>query len=117
MSKIDVGYVWDDCKERFVTNIGSTTGLDGVRCKYIILDIKPQGWVASRDYKTDEERLIYLVPLHSHGYNTNNHTVWHDMNNCCIGTTAFKWIREFEANEDGRYMWMVLLQQHEVTNL
>ena len=64
MGKIDVGWVWDDWKDSFVTNMGITTGVDGVRCKYIIREIKPQGWVASRDSNTYEERLIYLVPLH-----------------------------------------------------
>ena len=67
MGKIDDVWVWDDLKERFVTNMGSTTGFDEVRCKYIIRNINPQGWVASRDSKTDEDRLVYLVPLHSPG--------------------------------------------------
>ena len=38
--------------------MGSTTDVDGVRRKYNIRNINPQGWVAARDAKTDEERLI-----------------------------------------------------------
>ena len=30
VGKIDVGWVWDDWKESFFTNMGSTTGVDGV---------------------------------------------------------------------------------------
>ena len=56
-----------------------TTVVDGVRRKYIIRKIKPQGWVAARDAKMDEERLIYLVPLHSPRYNIYNHAVWHEI--------------------------------------
>ena len=43
-------------------------------------------------------------------------TVWHKIQNCCIGTTAYNWIWEFEANEDGRSTWLVLLQYYEGTN-
>ena len=64
VGNIDVRWGWNDWKDRFVTNMGSTTGVGGVRRKYIICKIKPQVWVASRDSKTDEERMIYLVPLH-----------------------------------------------------
>ena len=30
VGKFDVGWGWDDCKNRFVTKMGSTTGVDGV---------------------------------------------------------------------------------------
>ena len=59
--------------------MGITTGVDGVRRKNIIRNIKRQRWVAARNAKTDEERLIYSVPLHGPGHNTNNHNVWHDI--------------------------------------
>ena len=85
----------------------STTGVDGVR------QIKPQVWVAARDAKTYEERLIYLVPIHGPEYDTDNHTVWHKIQNCWIGTTAYDWIREFEANEYDMAVWMALIQQYE----
>ena len=87
--KIDVGWGWDDLKERFVTNRGITTGVDGVRQKYIILKIKTQGWVAARDTKTDENSLIYSVTLHSHGYDTDNPAVRNEIQNCCIGTRGY----------------------------
>ena len=73
--------------------MGGTTGVDGVCRKYIIRDIKPQGWVAAHNSKMDEERLIYLVPLHGPGYNIYNHAVWHELQNCCIGDIAYDWIR------------------------
>ena len=101
----------------FVANMGSTTVFDEVRLKYIICNIKPQVWVASRDSKTDEDILIYSVPLLVTGYNTNNHTVWHNIQNFCIETTSYNWIREFEANEDFRSMWLVLLRNYEGKNL
>ena len=64
VGKIGVGWGRCDWKERFVTNMGSTTGVDGLRRKYIIREIKPQVWVSARDSKTYEEKLIYLVPVH-----------------------------------------------------
>ena len=67
MGNIDDVWVWDDLKERFVTNMESTTGSDEVFCNYIIRNINAQGWVASRDSKTDEDSLIYLVLLHCTG--------------------------------------------------
>ena len=79
LGNIDVAWVWDDWKEMFVTNMGGTTCVDGVRHKYIKHAIKPQVWVLAHDAKTDEERLIYLVPPHSTRYGTNNRTVWHDI--------------------------------------
>ena len=75
--------------------MGSTRGFDGVCRKYIIPEIKLQGWVAARDSKTDKERLIYSIPLHGTGYDTNNCAVWHEIQNCCTGNTSYDWIREF----------------------
>ena len=89
VGKIDAGWVWDYWKQSLVTKMGSTTGVDGIRWRYIIREVKAQGWVAVCDAKTDEERLIYLVPLHSPGYNTDNRAVWHKIQNCCIGNTAY----------------------------
>ena len=66
--------------------MGSTTCVDGVRQKYIIHKIKPLGLVAARNAKTDEERLIYLVPHHGLGYDTNNSDVWNEIQICCIRT-------------------------------
>ena len=82
VGKIDVGWGWYDWKERFVTNMGSTTGVDGLRRKYIIHEIKPQVWVAARKAKTYEVRLIYLVPVHGPGYDTDNRAGWHKIQNC-----------------------------------
>ena len=96
--------------------MGSTTRVDGVRRKYIISEINPQGWVASRDAKTDKERLIYSVLIHGPRYDTDNHAVWHEIQNCCIGTISYDWIREFEANKDGRAAWLALLKKYEGTN-
>ena len=70
--------------------MGSTTGVDGVGRKYIICDIKPQGWVAAHNAKTDEERLIYLVPLHRPGYDIDNRSAWHKIQNFYIGNTAYE---------------------------
>ena len=70
VGKIGFGWGWYDCKESFVTRMGSTTGSGGLRRIYIVFKIKPQGWVAARDANMDEESLIYLVPLHGHGYDT-----------------------------------------------
>ena len=61
--------------------MGGTTGVERVRCKYIIHNIKPQGWVAECDAKTDEYSLIYSVSLHGPGYATDNHAVWHEIQN------------------------------------
>ena len=36
VGNIDVVWGWDDWKDRFVTKMGSTTGVDGVHQKYII---------------------------------------------------------------------------------
>ena len=63
-----------------------------------------------------EDRLIYSVPLHIPGYDTDNRDVWHKIQNYCIGTTSYNWIREFEANKDGRFVWTALLQQYERTD-
>ena len=97
--------------------MGITTGVDGVGSKYIIQKINPRGWVAARDAKTNEESLINLVPLHSPGYDIDNRTVWNNIQNCCIRTTAYNWIRGFEANKDNRVVWMALLQKYEGIDL
>ena len=94
----------------FVIKMGSTTGVDVVRQRYITRKIKPQGWVASRDSKMDEKRLMYLASIHGPGYNMDNHTVCYEVQNFCIGTTSYGWIREFELNKDGRSAWLALLQ-------
>ena len=65
-----------------------TTWVDGVRRRYIVRKIKPQGWVAAQDANTDEDSLIYSIPLHGPGYNTYNRAVWHEIQNCYIGTTS-----------------------------
>ena len=88
VGKIDVGWGWYDWKDCFFTKRQSTTGVDGVRQNYIIYKIKTQGWVAERDVKTDEEKLIYLVTLHVPAHDTYNRAVWHEIQNCYIGTTA-----------------------------
>ena len=62
--------------------MGSTTGVDGLRRKYIIREIKPQVWVSARDAKTYEEKMIYLVPVHGTSFDTNNQDVWHKIQNC-----------------------------------
>ena len=77
VGKIDVGWGWYDWKGFLVTEVGSKIRFNGVRQRYIIHDIKTQGWVVACDAKTDKERLVYLVPLHGTGYNTDNHYVWH----------------------------------------
>ena len=77
--------------------MGSKTWGDGVRHKYILQKIKPQGWVAACNAKTDDYRLIYLVTLHVTWYDIYNLAMWHKIKNCCIGTTVYYWIREFEA--------------------
>ena len=33
VGNINAGWRWDDWKERFDTKMGSTAGVDGVRCK------------------------------------------------------------------------------------
>ena len=96
--------------------MGGTTGVDLLLHKNIICDIKPQVWVAARDAKTDEESWIYSVTIHGPGYDTHNRAVWDKIQNCCIRNTVYNWIREFEANEYGRSMWMVLIQHYEETN-
>ena len=55
--------------------------LMGCICKYIICKIKPWEWVSACDAKTDEERLIYWVSLHSPGYDSDNRSVWHEIQN------------------------------------
>ena len=57
-----------------------------------------------------------MVPLHGPGYNTNNRSVWHKIQNFCIRTTPYNWIKKFEANEDGRAAWLALIQQYEGTD-
>ena len=83
-------------REVFLTKMGGTIGVDGVSFKYIIREINPRGLVAACDDKTDKERLIYLVTLHSPGYGTNNRAVWHNIKNCCISIAAYNCIRDFE---------------------
>ena len=51
------------------------------------------------------------------GYDTNNRAVWHEIQNCCIGTTSYDLIREVEENEDGRAACLVLIQKYEGTDL
>ena len=116
VGKNNVGWGWDDWKEGFVTNMGIITGVDGVRCKYIIHEINHRGRVAARDTKTDEERLIYLEPLNSPGYDTDNHAVWHEIYTWYIGTMVYNLIREFEENEYGKAAWLVLLHKYVVTD-
>ena len=82
--------------------MGIMTGVDGVRQKYIIRNIKPQLWVTACDAKTDEDILIYSVPLHFPGYDTNNRTVWHEIQSYCIRNTAYNWIGYCEANKGDR---------------
>ena len=113
---IDVGLVLDDCKEIFVTKMGIRAGVDGLHRKYIICKINPQGWVAACNAKTDEERLIYSVLLHGPGYDTDNHSVWQEIQNCCIGTISYKFMREFDANKYVRSVWLALLRPYEGTN-
>ena len=96
--------------------MGSTTWGDGVRHKYILQKIKPQGWVAACNAKTDEERLIYSVLLHGPGYDTDNHSVWQEIQNCCIGTISYKFMREFDANKYVSSVWLALLRPYEGTN-
>ena len=79
--KIDVGWGWNEWKERFVAKMGSTTGVDGVLQKYITHKINPQGWVASCDTNTYEYRLIYSVTIHGIDYDTYNRAVWHKIQN------------------------------------
>ena len=93
VGKVDIGWGWYGWKERFVTKMGSTAGVDGVRWRYIVREIKPRGWVAARDAKMDEDRLIYSVPLHGPSYDTDNHAMWHEIQNYYILTTAYEWIR------------------------
>ena len=59
--------------------MGITTGVDKVHRKYTIRKIKPQVWVAAYNANTDEERLIYSVPIHGPGYDTYNRAMWHKM--------------------------------------
>ena len=70
--------------------MGSTKSFDGVRRKYTIRKIKPQGWVAARNINTDEERLIYSLPLHGPGYDTDNRAGWNEIQNFYIGTTLYE---------------------------
>ena len=119
---------WDQCGQdwcwmgmgwlevEIFTKMGSTTGFDWVRWKYIICTIKPWGWVAALNTKTDEYRLIYSVPLHGNGYDNNNHALWQEIQNCCIDTTSYDWIRDFESNKDGRVAWLALLHKYERNN-
>ena len=67
VGNINVRWGWGDCKERFVMNMGITTGVDGVHWKYIIWEIKTQGWVEACDAKTEEEWFIYSIILHGPG--------------------------------------------------
>ena len=64
---------------------------------------------------TDKERLIYYVLLHGPRYDMDNHTVYNEIQNWCIGATVYNWMSEFEANEYGRVAWMALLQKYEGT--
>ena len=41
VGKVDIGWGWYGWKERFVTKMGSTAGVDGVRWRYIVRKIKP----------------------------------------------------------------------------
>ena len=88
VGKINDGWVWNDWNDRFVTELGSTTCVDGICCKYIIHEINPQLWVAARDAKTDEERLIYSVPLNGPKYDTDKCDMCHKIQNYCIWTTT-----------------------------
>ena len=99
-----------------VTKMGSKIGVDGVRRKFIIRKINPQGWVAAYDAKTNEERLIYSVPLRGPEYNTDNRTLWHEIQNCCIATTSYDWIREFGAYKDSRAALLALIHKYEGTD-
>ena len=60
--------------------------------------------------------LIYLVPFHGTGYDTDNRAMWHQIHNYFIGTTSYDWIREFESRKYDRSAWLVLLHQYEVTD-
>ena len=60
--------------------------------------------------------MIYSVPLHGNGYDNNNHALWQEIQNCCIDTTSYDWIRDFESNKDGRFAWLALLHNYERNN-
>ena len=60
--------------------------------------------------------MIYSVPLHGNGYDNNNHALWQEIQNCCIDTTSYDWIRDFESNKDGRVAWLALLHKYERNN-
>ena len=90
--------------------------VDYGRCWWVKLQIyHPGDQSSSIGYITQFQDGWREVPLHGPGFDTNNRAVWHEIQNYCIGTTTYDWIREFEWEKYGTAAWLVLLQQYEGT--
>ena len=64
----------------------------------------------SADAANDKERLMYQVALSGHEYNSDNRRLWAELKPRVIASGHWEWIKEHDAESDGRKGWFSLKQ-------
>ena len=102
MIQMDAGfYDWSDEFKNRLDSIQSG-GIASMSILYVIRKDKPAGWDPVTDADSDKERIMYQVLLAGSVFDTNNKRVWDELKKVTLAIGAFKWIKTYEATNDGR---------------
>ena len=73
---------------------------------YVIRLDQPVGWVPPNDF----EQWIYQLPHTGTVYNIKKKIVWGKILKAYLNNPSWEWIKEFEATEDSRAAWKLLVK-------
>ena len=94
-------YKWYDKFLNLLDSIKSG-GIGSSSILYIVRPDKPAAWDPVVDATSDKERIMYQVLLTGSVFDTDNKRVWDELKKRTITSSAFEWIKAFEATANGR---------------
>ena len=103
--KIDMEIKWWPFKESLLNMSKNIMGVDNDPLYYIIRPDHPAGLVSPNSFK----QRMYQLPHTRAVYNRENKMVWGKILKLSINTPSWEWIKEFEATEDSRSEWKLIL--------
>ena len=82
-------------------------GVDKDPLYYVISPDQPEGWVPLNAF----EQRMYQLPHTGDVYNRDKKMLWVNILKASLNTPSWEWIKGFEATEDSRFAWQLLVEK------
>lgn len=106
---VSFGEKWRPFGEGFEGHLAVARGVMNIPLAYIVREIEvPTNEMRNKTYDTSDDRLIALVVLAGEEYEQDNARVWDMLRPLIYGTSAWSFVKQYNARKNGRMAYLTL---------